>query len=263
MQNKRPIGVFDSGVGGTSIWKEIVAKLPYEDSIYLADIKNAPYGERSKEEIITLSIKNTEYLIDQGCKIIVVACNTATTNAIDVLRANFDIPFIGIEPAIKPAALASKTKAVGILATKGTLSSALFARTSSLYTSELNVVEVIGKGLVELIEAGKLYTEELFNLLKGYIEPMLAQNIDYLVLGCSHYPYLIPVLKKMLPEHIQIIDSGQAVAKQTERILGANQLLSEVHHFGKHKLYSNASIQIIEALTQELQVEKEVKYLAF
>ena len=102
MQNKRPIGVFDSGVGGTSIWKEIVAKLPYEDSIYLADIKNAPYGERSKEEIIALSVKNTEYLIDQGCKIIVVACNTATTNAIDVLRANYDIPFIGIEPAIKP-----------------------------------------------------------------------------------------------------------------------------------------------------------------
>ena len=150
MQNKRPIGVFDSGVGGTSIWKEIVAKLPYEDSIYLADIKNAPYGERSKEEIIALSVKNTEYLIDQGCKIIVVACNTATTNAIDVLRANYDIPFIGIEPAIKPAALASKTKAIGILATKGTLSSALFARTSSLYTSELNVVEVIGKGLVEI-----------------------------------------------------------------------------------------------------------------
>ncbi|MEC8883322.1 MAG: aspartate/glutamate racemase family protein, partial [Bacteroidota bacterium] len=111
MQHKHPIGVFDSGVGGTSIWKEIVHKLPQEDTIYLADIKNAPYGERSKEDILALSIKNSEYLINQGCKIIVVACNTATTNAIDDLRANYAIPFIGIEPAIKPAALASKTKA--------------------------------------------------------------------------------------------------------------------------------------------------------
>mgnify|MGYP003650847919 CR=1 FL=1 len=125
--NNNPIGVFDSGVGGTSIWKEIITLLPNENTIYLADVKNAPYGEKSAEEIQKLSIKNTELLISLGCKIIVVACNTATTNAINLLRETYDIPFIGIEPAIKPAALLSSNKAIGILATKGTLSSSLLS----------------------------------------------------------------------------------------------------------------------------------------
>ena len=135
MKQNGAIGIFDSGVGGTSIWKEIHALLPFEDTIYLADSKYAPYGNRSKEEITALSIKNTEFLIAQGCKIIVVACNTATTNAIKVLRANYNIPIIGIEPAIKPAALKSKTKSIGILATKGTLSSELFHKTSEAFTN--------------------------------------------------------------------------------------------------------------------------------
>ena len=128
--NNQPIGLFDSGIGGTSIWKEVIKLLPNENTIYLADSKNAPYGERTSEEIIALSIKNTEYLISKGCKLIIVACNTATTNAIDYLRKNYKIPFIGIEPAIKPAALLSKTGAIGILATKGTLTSKLFEKTT-------------------------------------------------------------------------------------------------------------------------------------
>ena len=130
--SKQAIGVFDSGVGGTSIWKEIHKLLPQENTIYLADSANAPYGHKSKEEIIALSKKNTELLLNKGCKLIVVACNTATTNAIKVLRETYNIPFIGIEPAIKPAALQSKQKAIGILATKGTLTSELFHETSSI-----------------------------------------------------------------------------------------------------------------------------------
>ena len=124
--SNQPIGIFDSGIGGTSIWKEIHSILPFEDTIYLADSKNAPYGNRTKSEITELSIKNTELLLKKNCKLIVVACNTATTNAIKTLRENYAVPFIGIEPAIKPAALNTQTKAVGILATKGTLSSELF-----------------------------------------------------------------------------------------------------------------------------------------
>ncbi|MFD2827890.1 glutamate racemase [Leeuwenhoekiella polynyae] len=263
MQITNPIGVFDSGVGGTSILKEIIHTLPFEDTIYLADIKNAPYGERTPNEILQLSIKNTERLIDHGSKLIVVACNTATTNAIDTLRNTYNIPFIGIEPAIKPAALASKTKSIGILATKGTLSSALFARTSSLYTSGLNVIEVIGKGLVELIEGGKLQSEELHQLLTSYLNPMIAQNIDYLVLGCSHYPYLIPILKQILPEGVTIIDSGQAVALQTKRILEKNNLLNQSHKAGAHKLYSNATTTVLEQLTSEAFQNKEISYLDF
>lgn len=216
--NNNPIGLFDSGIGGTSIWKAIHELMPYENTIYLADSKNAPYGVKSKEEIIALSKKNTELLLELNCKIIVVACNTATTNAIKELRASYDIPFIGIEPAIKPAAHNSRTQTIGILATKGTLSSELFNKAVEQY-QDTKIVEQIGHGLVELIENGAIDSLEMDQLLNSYMKPMIEQNIDYLVLGCSHYPYLIPKLRKILPNNIQIIDSGEAVAKQTQAVL--------------------------------------------
>ena len=226
MNDPRPIGIFDSGVGGTSIWKEIHQLLPSEKTIYLSDSKYAPYGIKTQEEIISLSIKNTEKLLAMNCKLIVVACNTATTNAIKVLRSSYKVPFIGIEPAIKPAALKSSNKAIGILATRGTLTSELFSQTSEIYTKDIEVIEVEGNGLVELIESGKKDSEEAENLLKRLLRPMLQARIDYLVLGCSHYPYLIPLLKRILPEDVQIIDSGEAVARQTKAILLKNGLLN-------------------------------------
>src|SRR6187551_1285097 len=218
MTNERPIGIFDSGIGGTSIWKAIHDLLPDEQTIYLADSKNAPYGQKSKDQIIALSMKNTDLLIEMGCKLIVVACNTATTNAIQELRAKYDIPFIGIEPAIKPAATNSKTETIGILATKGTLNSELFNKTAEKY-QDIKIIEQIGYGLVQLIENGQINSLEMTQLLYSYLTPMIEANIDYLVLGCSHYPYLIPQIKKILPEHIHIIDSGQAVARQTQKML--------------------------------------------
>ena len=154
--NKGPIGIFDSGIGGTSIWREINKILPHESTIYLADSKNAPYGEKSKEQILQLSIKNVELLLQKGCKLIVVACNTATTNAIKELRDSYNVPMIGIEPAIKPAALNSKTKTVGVLATKGTLSSALFNNTSEIHANGIKVLDQVGTGLVELMRKGRL-----------------------------------------------------------------------------------------------------------
>ena len=243
-----PIGIFDSGVGGTSIWKEIVTLLPNENTIYLADSKNAPYGEKSKEEIIELSIKNTEFLLNQNCKIIVVACNTATTNAIKTLRQNYDISFIGIEPAIKPAALSTKTNVVGILATKGTLNSELFESTSSLFKEKITIIETIGKGLVDLIETGKINSPEMSLLLEKYLQPMLDQNVDCLVLGCTHYPYLIPQIRKIVGDKMQIIDSGLAVAKQTKAILEKNELLKKDIQKGKHQLFSNSDIRVLEML---------------
>ena len=220
------IGIFDSGVGGTSIWSEINSLLPYENTLYLSDSKNAPYGEKSKEDILQLAIKNTEYLLDQHCKIIVVACNTATTNAISYLRAQYQVPFIGIEPAIKPASIQTKTNTIGILATQGTLNSELFENTSRKIDKEIRIVEQIGKGLVELIESGRLHSQEMTGLLQSYLHPMLAQNIDCLVLGCTHYPYLIPQIRSIIGPTIQIIDSGEAVAKQTKKVLAASQLLN-------------------------------------
>lgn len=248
MINSNPIGLFDSGVGGTSIWKEVHALLPNEDTIYLADSKNAPYGQKSKEEIIYLSKKNTEYLLNKNAKLIIVACNTATTNAIKELRSSYDIPFIGIEPAIKPAALHTKTHTIGILATKGTLNSELFHENIKKY-HQINIIEQVGFGLVELIEKGELYSEKMNTLLHQYLKPMVEQNIDYLVLGCTHYPYLIPQIKKIIPSTIKIIDSGEAVARQTKKILEENQLLNTNNHSKvNNEFYINDSPIVMQEL---------------
>ena len=246
MVNNNPICLFDSGVGGTSILKEILAQLPHENTIYLADSKNAPYGQKSKEEIIALSKKNTEFLLNKNAKIIVVACNTATTNAIKELRASYDVPFIGIEPAIKPAANNSETHTIGILATKGTLSSELFNQTVLNYPNT-KIIEQIGFGLVSLIEEGNIESKEMTQLLHDYLNPMVKENIDYLVLGCSHYPYLIPQIKKILPNHIKIIDSGEAVARQTKNILSDKVGLSDTKK-SKQLFYTNSNPIVLKNL---------------
>ncbi len=261
--NKQSIGVFDSGVGGISILKEITTLLPYENTIYLADSLNAPYGQKPKEKILEFSIKNTELLINKGCKIVVVACNTATTNAIAVLRQNYNIPFIGIEPAIKPAALQTKTNAIGILATKGTLSSELFHKTSQKFTEGIQVIERIGEGIVPLIEAGKINSEEMTILLKKYLNPMLDANIDYLVLGCSHYPFLIPTIKEIIGSDITIIDSGEAVARQTKSILTKHRLLNSSTITPQHQLYSNIDTSILELIFKNSQQLYTIERLSF
>jgi len=260
---QKPIGLFDSGIGGTSIWKEVVKLMPHENTIYLADSKNAPYGQKSTDEIIALSIKNTELLISKGCKIIIVACNTATTNAIDYLRSHYAIPIIGIEPAIKPAALFSKTEAIGILATKGTLTSKLFVKTADEYTKNITKIEQDGEGLVPLIEAGKLNSKELTLLLEKYLKPMLQFNIDHLVLGCTHYPYLIPQIKIIVGEHVNIIDSGEAVAKQTKTILEAQGLLSTSLKISQHLFYTNSDKTVLERILKDVSLNFEVQKLNF
>jgi len=256
----QPIGIFDSGVGGTSIWKEINLRLPNEHTLYLADSFNAPYGNKSKSEIIDLSIKNTQFLLDHNCKLIVVACNTATTNAIKILRDTYQVPIIGIEPAIKPAALNTKTKAIGILATKGTLSSELFYKTTDLYGNGINVIERIGEGIVQLIEKGDTHSEAMRALLKHYLQPMIAANIDHLVLGCTHYPYLVELLTELLPKHVKIIDSGEAVARQTKAILKQNDLLNTETCNPENKFYTNGTTTV---MSQLLDHQHSVEYLKF
>lgn len=244
-----PIGFFDSGVGGTSIWKEVQQLLPNEHTIYLADSKNAPYGQKSKDEIIQFSIKNTEFLLNHNAKIIVVACNTATTNAIQILREKYSVPFIGIEPAIKPAGFITQTKRIGILATKGTLNSELFENTSGTLNNDIEIIEKVGEGLVDLIENGEIDSPKMNALLSEYINPMLEKNIDALVLGCTHYPYLIPQIEKIVGSTIQIIDSGLAVARQTKAILEKFQTLQTniitkpYHHF-----YTNTKPDVLKHL---------------
>lgn len=263
MSNSNPIGFFDSGVGGTSIWKEVISLLPKENTIYLADSFNAPYGEKPVEEIIALSVKNTEKLLAMGCKLIVVACNTATTNAISHLRKTYPVPFIGIEPAIKPAALNSQAKVIGILATRGTLSSELFHKTSGIYSRDIKIIEVVGQGLVKLIEEGKQNSTEIRELLFNLLAPMIEAKIDYLVLGCSHYPYLLPVLKTIFPPDVTIIDSGQAVARQTKKIMEENGLMNESSLEPRHQLFSNVDPKVLYALVEGAKNGYEVTYLRF
>ena len=257
---KQPIGIFDSGVGGTSVWKEIHELLPNESTIYLADSKYAPYGKKSKKKIVELSIKNTELLLEKECKLIVVACNTATTNAIKKLRETYPIPFIGIEPAIKPAAFQTKTKTVGILATKGTLTSKLFHKTTHLFANKISVVEQVGEGIVQLIEGGKTNSQEMKALLQLHLKPLLEANIDYLVLGCTHYSYLIPLLVNMLPKHIKIIDSGEAVARQTKAVLQHNNLLNTEIIKPQLQFYTNSNTEVMSTL---LGKDYRIEYLDF
>ena len=261
--NEHPIGIFDSGVGGTSIWRELHSLLPAENMIYLADSKNAPYGEKSRQDIIDLSTKNTDWLLARGCKLIVVACNTATTNAIDTLRANYSIPFIGIEPAIKPAAIQSDSKKVGVLATKGTLASQLFLSTSKTHASEIEVLEQEGEGLVRLIEAGEVDSDQIRVLLHQYLDPMIEAKIDHLVLGCTHYPYLIPVLREILPDEVAIIDCGEAVARQAERILLQSDLQAGPGRTGRHEFYINTDVEILRQFLNDVKADMNISFLDF
>lgn len=257
--NNSPIGIFDSGLGGLSVTKEIISLLPNESTIYLADSINAPYGEKSKEQIIEFSIKNTELLVKLGCKIIVVACNTATTNAIKILRSNYNLPFIGIEPAIKPAALNTKTGKIGVLATKGTLASDLFINTSSKF-NDVEFIEVEGKKLVSLIESGKI--ENTKPLLKEYLIPMIEKGADNIVLGCTHYPFLIPIIKEIVPKEINIIDSGLAVAKQTKSILSLNKLLADKHK-KESSYYTNHKESILKHFLELNHIKGKAEFRCF
>lgn len=219
MASNFPIGLFDSGIGGLSIYNEIKNSMPNESTIYIADNLNAPYGKKAESEIIQLSIKNTQKLVDLRCKLIIVACNTATTNAIEILRKKFNIPIVGIEPAIKPAILETKSNNIGVLATEKTLSSNLFLQTSDRFSKGINIHEQIGFDLVKIIEENGINEELLIPKLREYIEPMLEKNIDHLVLGCTHYYYLMYLLKKILPNGVKILDSSRAVTKRVKNLL--------------------------------------------
>jgi glutamate racemase len=254
--NNSPIGIFDSGIGGITVFNSIKKLLPKEDIIYFSDNLNSPYGNKPIETIKKISFNNTQWLLDNGCKLIVVACNTATTNSISDLRNKFNIPFVGIEPAIKPAAMKTKTGKIGVLATKGTLSSDLFNTTSIDYASNIEILEKNGDGLVELIENGIFEGIEIENLLHKHLDFMINKKIDHLVLGCTHYPFLIKVLSELLPSSIKIIDSGEAVAKQTKSLLINNKIENNSNQ-GKYSFYYNGdSASLNKVLNHKFEIKR-------
>lgn len=250
--NNNPIGIFDSGVGGLSVWDKVSKLLPTEDIIYLADSLNCPYGSKSPEEIIDLSVKNTEFLLSKNCKLVIVACNTATASAIEVLRQKFDVPFVGMEPAVKPAAENTHTGKIGILATKGTFEGRLFKQTSEKYAHHVDQLIQVGEGLVELVESNQTDSTEAFLLLKKYLTPMIEANVDQIVLGCTHYPFLIPAIKQIIPDTIQIIDPAPAIAERTKTLLMNNKLGNTQTAQGKYLFFSSGDTRTIDQLIEKL-----------
>ncbi|WP_166221180.1 glutamate racemase [Pseudomonas atagonensis] len=223
-----PIAVFDSGVGGLSVLAEIQRLLPNESLLYLGDCGHIPYGEKTPEFIRQRCSVMAGFFREQGAKALVIACNTATVAGVADLRRDFpDWPIVGMEPAVKPAAAATRSGVVGVLATTGTLQSAKFAALLDRFATDVRVITQPCPGLVELIERGDLVSDELRALLKHYVDPLLANGCDTIILGCTHYPFLKPMLKSMIPEDISLIDTGAAVARQLQRLLAERDLLAD------------------------------------
>ena len=214
------IGIFDSGSGGLSVYREIVKLLPYERYVYFADNAHCPYGEKSVEFIQDRARAITDLLLGRGADIIVVACNTATAAAIATLREAYpEVPFVGMEPAVKPAALGTKSGVIGVLATAGTLKGSKYLKTKGRFEEDVCIVEHVGVGFVELVENGILEGPEAFETVRASLQPLLDAGADRIVLGCTHYPFLRPVIEAIAGPGVQVIDPAPAVARQTVRLL--------------------------------------------
>ena len=217
MLKQSAIGVFDSGLGGMSVLQDIRRLLPYESLLYIADSAHVPYGEKSPEFIIQRSMAISRFLLQQPVKAIVIACNTATAAAVTELRKHWpEVLFVGMEPAVKPAVRASKAGKIGVLATTGTLRSARFAALLERFACDVEVLTQPCPGLVELIENGELESDVTRALLASYVEPLLAAGCDTLILGCTHYPLIKPLLRTMIAPNVQLIDTGEAVARRLQ-----------------------------------------------
>ncbi len=215
------IGVFDSGVGGLSVLKHIRAALPGHDLLYVADSGHVPYGDKTQDYIRERSLALTQFLVDEGAAAVVVACNTATAAAAAYLRDRFTLPIVAMEPAVKPAVAATRSGVVGVLATVGTLESARFAALLEQYAGDVEIVMQACPGLVEQVEAGELESAATRALVERYTRPLIARGADTLVLGCTHFPYLTPVITELVGSDVRLIDTGEAVARQVVRRLPA------------------------------------------
>lgn len=240
------IGIFDSGVGGLSVFREILKLLPDEKYIYWSDSAHCPYGEKSREYIIGRAREITSWLIGQGAEIIVVACNTATAAAISTLREEFDVPFIGMEPAVKPAAQATRSGVVGVLATAGTLKATKYIDTRAKWAQNVRIEEHIGQGFVELVESGKINGEAAEAVVERSLRPLLDAGADTIVLGCTHYPFLSETIQKIAGDSIRIIDPAPAVARHLEEVMKEKEL---IHKDGfSMSLHSSGDISTLEKL---------------
>jgi len=260
----RPIGVFDSGVGGLSILRELRRQLPQENLLYVADQAHVPYGQRPLAQVRQFSEAISRFLLAQNAKLIVVACNTASAAALTELRQTFpDVPFVGMEPAVKPAARQTRSGRVGVLATATTFASERYADLMARFAGDVIVLEDPCRGLVDLIESGQIDSPQTEQLLAEVVTPMLVAGVDTLVLGCTHYPFVIPLLERLSGPTVSIIDPAPAIARQTERLLRQRNWLNPGGANTPLRLLTTGDAtaftrQIAQLITVEIQGETAV-----
>ncbi len=253
MQSNGPIGVFDSGVGGLSVWREIRRQLPHESTLYLADQAHVPYGPRHMDEIRGFCEAITRFLLDQQCKAIVVACNTASAAALKHLREQFPgLPVIGMEPAVKPAAASTRSGVVGIMATQATFQGRLFAATAGRYAQHLQLINQVCHGLAERIEAGHLDDQLTEAMLRRFIQPMLDANADTIVLACTHYPFVLPLIRRLAGDEANVIDPAPAIARYLLHVLREKDALAIAGSPVSHQLVTTADLGAFDAVVANL-----------
>jgi glutamate racemase len=251
----RSIGVFDSGIGGVSVLIEIQRQLPAEDLIYVADSAYAPYGDKPVEDIQERASRIVEFLLEQPVKAIVVACNTATGVAVEALRARWSLPFVAIEPAVKPAAAATKTGIVGVLATRQTIASPRFARLAETWANGARILAQPCPGLVEQIERGELATAKTRELVTSFVRPLVDQGADTLVLGCTHYPFVEPLIASVAGPGVTLLNPAAAVARELQRRLAAASALAPATHAGITRFRTSGRPEHLAAMLLTLGVE--------
>lgn len=238
--SSRAVGFFDSGLGGLCILEAFKRECPSESTVYIADSANCPYGNRSSEEIIALSDANARRLLESGCKMIVVACNTASAAALEFLREKYpDVPFVGIEPAIKPAAMESRTGIVGVLATAGTFGGRLYNETKAKFAKNATVIATVADEFVDLVERGLTSGEEAERIVRKKIEPLIAAGCDRIVLGCTHFPHLKPLIEKVADGKADVVEPSRAVALRAKSVLEARNLANRDAGEPKHVFISS------------------------
>jgi len=251
--DNRPIGVYDSGFGGLSVWRELYRALPEESLIYLGDGKNCPYGSLSEERIRELAEKAVGELIERGCKMVVVACNTATAAAINHLREKFSfLPIVGLEPAVKPACQLSRSGRVAVLATERSLQSEKLRMAVERYATDVEVMKAVGRGFVEAVEQCEEQSEATEKMVSEVVEPLIEQGADVIVLGCTHYPFLKGVLRRVVGSRdVRIIDSGEAVEKRVESLLDRYSLRADEENEAKYEFLTYADEEYRERLRRK------------
>ena len=251
--DNRPIGVYDSGFGGLSVWRELYRALPDESLIYLGDGKNCPYGSLPEERIREYAEQSVGELVGRGCKLIVVACNTATAAAITHLRERFaEIPIVGLEPAVKPACQMTKSRKVAVVATERSLGSEKFRRAVERYGEGVEVIKAVGEGFVEAVESDQEQSPATRQKVEAVIEPLIKSGVDVIVLGCTHYPFLKSVIRNVVGERgVQIIDSGEAVEKRVESLLDKYDIRASEENDAQYEFLTFADDDYCERLRRK------------